>query len=202
MTLWSRVFATLYDPFLWIAERRGLAALRADLLADVRGRTVELGAGTGLNVRHYPRGADVILTEPDPAMVKRLARRAGERAVLQAPAERLPFDDGSVDTVVSTLVLCTVPDLGDALAEIGRVLAPEGRLIFLEHVRSDAPRLARRQDRLERSWRAFAGGCYCNRATLAALSAAGFDVDVRRRAEWRWMPAIVRPVVAGVATRT
>jgi ubiquinone/menaquinone biosynthesis C-methylase UbiE len=201
-SLWARVFAAAYDPFLSVAERRGLAALRAEVLADARGRVVELGAGTGLNVRHYPSVGELILTEPEPAMVKRLQRRAAGARVLQAPAERLPFEDASVDTVVSTLVLCTVPDLESALAEIRRVLAPGGRLLFLEHVRSDSARLARWQDRLHDPWRVFAGGCHCNRATLAALSTSGFAVDVHHREDWRWMPAIVRPIVSGIATRT
>jgi ubiquinone/menaquinone biosynthesis C-methylase UbiE len=201
MRLWARVFAAAYDPFLSVAERRGLAALRAEVLAGARGRVVELGAGTGLNVRHYPAVDELILTEPEPAMVRRLRRRAAGARVLQAPAERLPFEDASIDTVVSTLVLCTVPDLESALAEIRRVLVPGGRLLLLEHVRSDSARLARWQDRLHDPWRAFAGGCHCNRATLAAVSASGFDVDVRRREDWRWMPAIVRPIVSGIATR-
>jgi ubiquinone/menaquinone biosynthesis C-methylase UbiE len=201
MTLWTRMFAAAYDPLLWVAEWRGLAALRAEVLAGARGRVVELGAGTGLNVRHYPTVDELILTEPEPAMVRRLRPRAAGARVLQAPAEQLPFEDASIDTVVSTLVFCTVRDLGTALAEIRRVLVPGGRLLFLEHVRSDSARLARWQDRLHDPWRAFAGGCHCNRATLAALSASGFDVDVHRREDWRWMPAIVRPIVSGIATR-
>lgn len=202
MTLWSRVFAAAYDPFLWLAERRGVAALRSELLAGARGRVVELGAGTGLNVRHYPAVDELVLTEPDPAMARRLERRAAGLQVIEAPAEQLPFENGSVDTVVSTLVLCTVPDLRAALDEIRRVLSPGGRLLFLEHVRSDIPGLARWQDRLHGPWHAFAEGCHCNRATLPELFGAGFDVEVRRHAEWRWMPAIVRPLVVGAATRT
>jgi SAM-dependent methyltransferase len=199
MTLWSRIFAVLYDPFLWGAERAGLARLRRDLLAGARGRVVELGAGTGLNLRHYPPVDELVLTEPDEAMACKLERKA---KVTRAPAERLPFEDASVDTVVSTLVLCTVPDLPGALAEVRRVLKPEGRLLFLEHVRSDSPRLARWQDRLHGPWKALAEGCSCNRPTLDALRDAGFAVDVQRRAEWKWMPAIVRPIVVGTASRS
>lgn len=199
MTFWSRLFAAAYDPFLWGAERAGLATLRRELLASARGRVVELGAGTGLNLRHYPPVDELTLTEPDEAMARKLERKV---EVIRAPAEQLPFEDASVDTVVSTLVLCTVPDLAGALAEVRRVLKPDGSLLFLEHVRSDSPRLARWQDRLHGPWKAFAAGCNCNRATLDALRDAGFDVDVRRRAEWKWMPAIMRPIVSGVATRS
>ena len=198
MTLWSKVFAVAYDPFLAVAERRGLADLRRELLVEARGRVVELGAGTGLNLPHYPAVRELVLTEPDEAMARKLERKRD--GVVRAPAEQLPFEDGSVDTVVSTLVLCTVADLRAAAGEIRRILKPDGRLLFLEHVRSDDPRLAAWQDRLHRPWRAFACGCDCRRPTVDVLRGSGFDVDVRVQAAWTWMPAIVRPVVAGVAT--
>src|SRR5262252_6182892 len=110
---WARIFSVIYDPFLWLGERTGMRAARKELLSHARGRTVEIGAGTGLNLRHYPDDVDdLILTEPDASMRPRLEaklRRRGRPArVVDAPAERLPFDDQSVDTVVSTLVLCTV----------------------------------------------------------------------------------------------
>jgi ubiquinone/menaquinone biosynthesis C-methylase UbiE len=95
--------------------------------------------------------------------------------------------------------LCTVPAPDKALAEIGRVLAPDGRLLFIEHVRADSPRLARLQDRLLEPWRRFACGCRCNRATVELMRASGFDVDARE-ASWRAMPPIVRPLMGGLAT--
>ncbi len=97
-------------------------------------------------------------------------------AVSGAGAEALPFTDGSFDTVVSTLVLCTVPDQGAALGEIRRVLRPGGRLLFIEHVRAEG-RVARWQDRVEPLWGYLLGGCYPNRDTLAAIEAAGFEID-------------------------
>lgn len=160
--VWARAFAVLYDPFLWVGERAGLRAQREELLSRARGGTVEIGGGTGLNLPHYPNGLDeLVLVEPDAAMRVRLEKRLGRsrrRArVVDAPAERLPFADGSVDTVVSTFVLRTVdaPDL--ALREIARVLRPDGQLLFIEHVRSESPTLVYWQDRLERPWRQLRG---------------------------------------------
>ena len=198
MGLWNRVFAALYDPFVAGAERAGIADARRELLEGVRGRVLEIGAGTGLNVEHYPAGSDVTYTEPDPHMAKRLRARGVE--VVEAGAERLPFGDGSFDTVVSTLVLCTVPDVTASLREIRRVLAPAGRLLFLEHVRA-APgtKLERWQDRLHGPWHAFACGCNCNRDLLASFAAGSFSVEELRHESWRFMPAIVRPVVIGSA---
>ncbi len=202
--LWGRAFAGVYDPFLWIGERLGMRAHREELLRHARGRTVELGSGTGLNLEHFPDDLDeLILTEPEAAMRTRLARKLGRSGrsarVLGAPAERLPLDDGSVDTVVSTLVLCTVdaPDL--ALREIVRVLRPDGQLLFVEHVRAESPRLASWQDRLAGPWQRFAEGCRCNRATVELMQACDLEVEQLRQASWRGMPAIVRPLVAGRA---
>jgi SAM-dependent methyltransferase len=202
MTLWSRTFAVRNDPFVWVAEQAGMRALRREVVAGARGRTLEIGAGTGLNVPFFPPGLDeLILLEPDPAMRARLARRAGAARVLDCGAERLPLEDASVDTIVSTLVLCTVDDLPATLAELSRVLAPGGRLLLIEHVRAHSPGLARWQDRLEPAWRAFAEGCRCNRDTVAQLTAAGFGELDLRPATWRAMPPIVGPLVAGSAAR-
>src|SRR5690242_16890634 len=167
--MWSKVFATFYDPTLWLGEVAGMRRRRAELLAQARGRTLELGAGTGLNLPHYG-DVELILLEPDPAMRARLARRTSAQ-VLAAGAEDIPLDDGSVDTVVATLVLCTVDDPQATLAEIARVLKPDGQLLLIEHVRAHARRLARWQDRLETPWRHFAVGCRCNRSTGELLRA-------------------------------
>ena len=179
---------------------------RRDLLALARGRTLELGSGTGLNLPHYPDDLDeLILAEPAAPMRRRLqkaVRRSKRTAtILDAAAERLPVDDGSVDTVVSTLVLCTVDQPVVVLDEIKRVLRPGGRLLFLEHVRADSAWLAAWQDRLEKPWQRFAEGCRCNRATAQLIEAAGFSVQHRSGGTWRAMPAIIRPIVSGSATR-
>jgi SAM-dependent methyltransferase len=200
---WSACAARLYDPFLALGERRGMAARRRALLAGAHGRVLEIGAGTGGNLAAYPAGLDaLVLTEPEPGMRARLQRRVerggGGAAVVDAPAEALPFADGEFDTVVCTLVLCTVADAQAAVQEIRRVLRPGGRLLFVEHVRADDRRLARRQDRLAGPWRAFAAGCRCNRPTLDLLR-AHFPHVAAERAEWRGMPRIVHPLVAGHA---
>jgi len=202
---WARAFAVLYDPFLWAGERAGVRAHRTELLSRARGRTLEIGSGTGLNLPHYPDGLDeLVLAEPDAAMRSGLERRlsrSGRRArLVDAPAERLPFADGSVDTVVSTFVLCTVdaPDL--ALQEIARVLRHDGQLLFIEHVRSDSPALARWQDRLAGPWRRFARGCRCNRATAELIVTCGLKLDQTSDGSWRAMPPIVRPLIAGRAS--
>jgi ubiquinone/menaquinone biosynthesis C-methylase UbiE len=204
MSVWSWLGPKLYDPFLAVGELRGLRRRRRDLLAEARGHVLEIGAGTGLNVRHYPRVDELVLTEPDPQMTRRLhARLAGHPispSVVEAPAESLPFDSGSFDTVVSTMVLCTVPDPGRVLDEVRRVLRPSGRFLFIEHVRSEQPRLARWQDRLHPLWKPFALGCHCNRDTMALLATSGWTVDALRQFTWRGMPFLVRPAVAGSAT--
>jgi SAM-dependent methyltransferase len=202
--LGDRFGAALYDPFLRRGERLGLAGRRAELLRRARGQVVEIGAGTGLNVRHYPPTAQVTLTEPVPAMYRRLEKRvrghAGMRPV-RAAADELPMADASVDTVVSTLVLCTVPDVDRVLAELARVLRPGGRLLFCEHVRAEDPKLARRQKRLAAPWAAFAQGCRCDRDTVAFVKQR-FAIEDMTTARWRGMPSVVHPLIIGTATPT
>jgi ubiquinone/menaquinone biosynthesis C-methylase UbiE len=198
--------ALLYDPFLWLGERAGMRGRREALLAQAQGRVLEIGAGTGLNLPHYRDTVEeVVLAEPEPGMRRRLAKRLVHQQVpariLAASAEALPLADGSVDTVTATLVLCTVSDPQSVLAEVARVLRPGGQLLFIEHVRASSPVLAACQDLLRRPWRVFAGGCVCNRRTLELLCANGFAVDAGIAA-WRGMPAIVRPLLVGRATRT
>jgi ubiquinone/menaquinone biosynthesis C-methylase UbiE len=200
---WMRIFALAYDPFLWLGEIAGVRSRRRALLGNARGRVVEIGAGTGLNVAHYPDGiAELVLTEPDAAMRRKLARRLRRHGrvarIVDAPAERLPLEDASVDTVVSTLVLCTVPDPERTLREIARVLRPDGQLLLIEHVRASSRLLAACQDFLFQPWRGFAGGCCCNRPTADLLRACGFAVAADD-AVWRGMPAIVHPLIVGRA---
>jgi ubiquinone/menaquinone biosynthesis C-methylase UbiE len=199
--------AALYDRLMAGSERAGLAEMRDETLAQASGRTLEIGGGTGLNLARYPAEIESLtVTEPDPYMAKRLrAKLAAEPPpfaveVVEAGAERLPFDDGSFDTIVSTLVFCTVQDPDAAAAEVRRLLAPGGRLLLLEHVRSaEDGRLARWQDRLERPWGWFSGGCHPNRDTAATLRRAGFDVELSDE-EFPKGPPLVKPMVRGSAT--
>ena len=203
-TAWERLGAALYDPFLACGERRVMAEVRRAALAEARGRVVEIGAGTGLNLPHYPAAVtDLVLTEPDPAMARRLRRRAAHlprATVVEAPAEALPFPDGSVDTVVSTMVLCTVAVPDQVLREVARVLAPDGRLLFVEHVLADHGTLRGWQRRLAPAWAAFAMGCRCDRDLLDAIRGR-LTVETVERRRWTGMPALVRPLVTGCATR-
>jgi ubiquinone/menaquinone biosynthesis C-methylase UbiE len=199
------VFATFYAFLARMAERGPMAERRRALLSNALGVTVEVGAGTGLNAPHYPASVSkVIATEPDRYMLRRLRRAVASARVPilveRATAEALPLEDSSADSVVCTLVLCSVPDQGGALREIGRVLKPGGRLLFLEHVRAPNPRLARWQDRIERPWTWFAAGCHPNRDTESAIRQAGFVMDEVDRFDLPG-PPVLRPHVMGVARR-
>lgn len=203
---WGRMFSAMYDRAFEATEEAGLREMRRELLAGARGRVLELGAGTGLNLELYPETVEALtLTEPDPHMSKQLRKRlsesprAGAEAV-EAPAEKLPFPDDSFDTAVVTLVLCTVPDPTAALAEIKRVLKPGGQLLFLEHVRSGDPGLAKWQDRLERPWRFLGDGCHCNRDTVSTIGAAGFELGDVEDDTLPKAPPLVRPLVRGSAS--
>jgi len=205
-----RIFAGLYDRMLRGTERAGLRDMRAELLADARGRTLELGAGTGLNLAHYTDAVtELVLTEPDPHMARRLRKRLDDEPptparaqVVEAPAEHVPFEDGSFDSVVATLVLCSVESPGAAAREIARVLKPEGRFLCLEHVRSSDSGLARWQDRLERPWGWVGAGCHPNRDTVAELEAAGLATTGLAPDLLPKAPPIVRPMVRGQARRS
>jgi ubiquinone/menaquinone biosynthesis C-methylase UbiE len=201
MSLRWTILAPLYDRMSRKSEAAGMGAMRESLLAQASGRTLEIGGGTGANLRYYDGVDSLVVTEPEPAMLRRLQDRMREQAtqaeVVQAPAEDLPFEDASFDTVVSTLVLCGV-DQERSLGEVRRVLRPGGRLLFLEHVRSDDPALARLQDRLNPLNR-FLVGCDCNRETLAAIETAGFTVTRVEQTTLPEAPRFVRPAIVGTA---
>jgi ubiquinone/menaquinone biosynthesis C-methylase UbiE len=204
MSLRGRFFALTYDRMSARIERAGLHAHREALLVGASGRVLEIGAGTGANLGLYSSEVESLtVTEPESPMLKRLRRRVQEQApaatVLCAPAEDLPFADGSFDTAVSTLVLCGVSDQPRALHELHRVLRPGGKLLFIEHVRSDEPGLARKQDRMN-GLNHFLVGCDCNRTTLDSIQAAGFEVSQLERTTLAEAPAFVRPLIVGTAT--
>jgi SAM-dependent methyltransferase len=199
----SRMGAVLYNPFLWFGEKRGMAVLRRNLLAEARGAVLEIGAGTGLNLPHYPTGLDqLILAEPGERIGGHIDLDRGPAGVPKrlerAPAEELPFADASFDTVVSTLVLCTVTDPERAVAEVARVLRPGGRLLFLEHVRAEPGWRQAMQRRSAGPWASFADGCRCDRETVGTIEAR-LRIAKLERASWKGMPAIVKPLAWGWA---
>jgi len=204
MSLRGKLFALTYDRQMARAEKAQLGALRQSLLATADGDVLEIGGGTGANLPFYrPGTGSLTITEPEPAMVRRLERRAREQAslakILRAPAEDLPFEDGTFDVAVSTLVLCGVSDQPRALRQLRRVLRPGGRLLFIEHIRSGDPRLAHHQDRM--NWlNQLVVSCDCNRPTLTSIQEAGFSVtDVEHLTLYK-APSFVSPLVVGHAT--
>jgi ubiquinone/menaquinone biosynthesis C-methylase UbiE len=201
---WGRAFTSFYDRAMKSTEEAGMREKRREVLSEAKGRTIDIGAGTGLNLELFPpEVSELVLAEPDPHMLKKLREKlpasGREASVVQAPAEKLPFEDGSFDTAVFTLVLCTVPDPTAALAEAARVLRPGGKLLFVEHVRSEEPGLARWQDRLEGPWRFVGDGCHCNRDTAATIEASPFVIEQVEKDELPKAPPLVRPLVRGSA---
>lgn len=180
---WGRfVFAGAYDRFLRNAERYGLSEQRREVVSHAFGRTLEVAAGTGLNLPHYPPAVtELILTEPYSHMLDHLRRKVGESGrnatVLQATAEKLPFEDQSFDTIVGTMILCSAEDPNLVIREIARLLRPGGQYLFLEHVRNPDPKVARRQDRVQPAWYVFGNGCHCNRDTLTTLRNSPLVLD-------------------------
>src|SRR5689334_19629308 len=175
------LFAAMYDRLTGPAEAAGLAERRRRLLSVARGRVLEVGAGTGHNLPHYPPATveSVTLVEPDGAMRRHLEPHL---AACPVPVEVIPdtieearLADASFDTVVCTLVLCTVPDIGRALQRIARLLKPDGVLLYLEHVRAAGAR-GRVQRAVTPLWKRAVPGCHLDRDPIVAMRAAGFLV--------------------------
>lgn len=173
-------FSAVYERFAEWQDRRGLVDQRRRVGAAARGVVLDLGVGSGRNIPHYADVERVVGIDPDRALVRQALGRSAQHEVwagfVEGSAERLPFAEGVFDTVVVTLALCTIPDPDAALAEVRRVLAPAGRLVFLEHERSPNRVVAVAQDAIEPLWRRVAGGCHPNRRTLETLASSGFDV--------------------------
>jgi ubiquinone/menaquinone biosynthesis C-methylase UbiE len=206
MSIRTWFFAATYDRQMRKVEKAGLAEMRRGLLAQAAGVVLEIGGGTGANLGYYPAAVtSLTLTEPNASMLKRLERGVKTYApaamVLRAPAEDLPFEDDTFDVVVSTLVLCGVDDQPRAVREIRRVLRPEGRLLFFEHVRADDPAAAKKQDRMNWLNRAVVC-CDCNRSTLDTLEGGGFRATSLERTQLPKAPSFVRPAILGVAVPT
>ncbi len=204
--VWSWLFAKGYDRFMRQTEEACLAEWRAELVGSLEGSVLEIGAGSGANVDLYAEGTIVDLAEPDPNMRALLEERVADRPSLRVvpwSAERLEANDGSYDWVVSTLVLCTVGDVGRSLAEVRRVLRPGGGFVFMEHVAAPTGSSRRGwQDRLDPFWTRFARGCHLNRDTESAIVGAGLEIVECRRESMRKAVSLVRPTIRGVARRS
>jgi ubiquinone/menaquinone biosynthesis C-methylase UbiE len=176
------VFARLWARMAPAMEEQGAGEHRKRLLAGIEGRVIEVGAGTGVNLAHYPETVTVVVAvEPEPFLREKCqpaaAAAAVDATVVDGLADRLPFDDGSFDVAVACLVLCSVPDQTTALREMHRVLRPGGELRFYEHVLSPRARMARVQRLVDRTfWPRTFGGCHTARDTPAAIAAAGFEI--------------------------
>lgn len=209
----SRLTAAFYDRFTAGVEAAGLSTWRRDLVAGLEGEVLEIGAGTGHNLRWYPSTVTrLVLTEPDAHMRAKLEPKVAATAdrgdgpavveVLDRSSEDLGVADASVDAVVATLVLCTVPDPAATLAEVRRVLRPGGRFVYLEHIAAtDTPRTLRWQEHLEPLWKRLAGNCHLTRTTERAVVDAGFAVETEWREAMPAAPAVLRPTVRGIARR-
>jgi len=163
-------------------RQRNLAAYRARVLPAAQGRVLEIGIGSGLNLPYYSTTVEqVIGLDPSPkllAMTREAARRTSlPLELIENSAETIPLYNRSIDTVVTTWTMCSIPDVQRALGEMRRILKPEGRLLFVEHGRSPDPGVRRWQDRLTPVWRRVGGGCHLNRPIGELIEAAGFRIE-------------------------
>lgn len=182
----SEIYAARnYDRGMWLLERTKLSNLRRRVVESVSGEILELGAGTGANSPLYSPGVRVTAIDLRPAHLlaaTKKARSAGHRSeftVACADAQQLPFPDNTFDSVLGTLVFCSISDPATALAEVHRVLKPGGQLILLEHVRGQTPITRRLTDWLHPVWFAVNGVCHLNRETAETVAAAGFNIDFK-----------------------
>lgn len=204
VSLRESAFAAVYDRVVAPAEEAFLASRREQLVGPAEGVVLEIGGGTGANLDKYRKASRVVLAEPSAPMRAKLGPKLAAATVpvtvVDAGAESVPYPDGYFDTVVSTLVLCTVGDLAASLAEMRRVLKPGGELRFLEHVRAAEPG-AQWQDRIQPVWTWLAVGCYPNRDIESAIAAAGFTIDQIEHYSAPGPPTPIRPQIQGVAHR-
>jgi ubiquinone/menaquinone biosynthesis C-methylase UbiE len=204
----ERLFALYYPRLLELAERAGQRETRHALIGQARGRVLELGAGSGVNLPHYTDAvSELVVSEPSPHMLGHLREALGSDPppvgswkLVQTGAEQLPFDDGSFDTVVGTYILCTIPEPARTLAEVARVLRPRGRYLFLEHVHAgEGTRLGAFQDLVERPHRYIAAGCHPNRRTGALIESSPLEVERLEHGRQPRAPLTVRPTIIGSA---
>jgi len=176
----SQSFAKWYDFFMYPLEKGKFKHIRMDLLKKAYGNVLEIGSGSGINFPLYKRVDGVIAIEPSPYMIERSNKNKQSASVpiniIQSGAENLPFCDDTFDTVVATLVFCTIPDIEKALREIKRVCKTNGRILVFEHIKMDNPLLARLQEQLTPYWSRICDGCQLDRETVHIFAANGFDI--------------------------
>ncbi len=189
-------------------EKAGLEQWRKELVPQVRGSVLEVGAGTGANLLYYPKKViQLVLSEPDAGMRKQMKAKIangnfGQVIVSSGTAEKIEAKDASFDFVVSSLVFCSVPSLDTALLEVKRVLKKGGRFIFLEHVAAEKGSERRRwQNRINPLWRKIAGNCHLNRDTEKAILEAGFTISEVRHEHLHTIMPVVKPTIRGVAVK-
>jgi len=170
----------IYDAMCALAEATGLRRWREWLARGARGRTLDLGCGTGRNLPLFPAQAQIVGVDFTIDSLLRARKREPRALLVRASAEALPFREGSFDTVVSGLLLCSVSRPDVAVGEMRRVLRDDGELRLLEHVRSQLPWKARAQDFFQPAWTVLSGGCHPNRDTEATVMRGGFAVSERR----------------------
>ena len=202
------LFARMYQRIAAAAEAAGAAEHRTRLLADLSGRVVEVGAGNGMNFRHYPTSVtEVVAVEPEPYLRARAEEAAAQAAVpvrvLDGTSTSIPLADASIDAGVASLVLCSVPDQAAALAELRRVIRPGGELRFYEHVRASDDGRARWQRRVDPIWTRVAGGCHLTRDTERSIADAGFAIEASDRFDFApvWVSRFAAPHLLGRARR-
>ncbi len=204
----SYIIAKSYDYAMRSTEKRCLQGWRKELLAQAHGDLLEIGAGTGVNLPHYPDHVNrIILSEPDSHMRKQLQRETDQFQqqrlnITPWGADSIEMPDGSFDTIVSTLVLCSVPNLETSLNEIYRLLRPNGILLFLEHVISDHPATRTLQHRIEPIWGFCAGNCHLTRDTATAILATGLKIEQLTEAPMTGAPAFVQRTIRGSARKS
>ena len=191
----------------WMLGNRMISRERRRALESARGNVLEIGFGTGLNLAHYPEAVEKLsVLDPNPALADRVARRVSEARMpveqLQISAGgRLPFEAASFDTLVTTFTLCSIDEVDAALAEMRRVLRPDGRYLFLEHGRSDDPRIARWQDRFNPVQKVLACGCNLNRQIGDLIRKSGFEIAKLDRFVLTDTPRISGEMYRGIARR-
>lgn len=206
----ERLFALWYPIVCGISERAGQREIRRELIEQAGGRTLEVGAGSGLNLPYYTAAVSaLVITEPSRHMRRHLRAQlesspppVGSWQLVDCPGQELPFEDESFETIIATYVHCTIPDPQRALAEFARVLRPGGRYLFLEHVHAgEGTVLGHIQDLVEIPHRYIAAGCHPNRRTETLLSESPFEVErLERGTQPRAFPT-VRPTIIGSARR-